>query len=103
MKEKLTNALGVTGSVIWHIILMVLALSPLIILDLPFWADLIIIFAVMSLPFIGDIVMLGVYIWAFIVAISGPIDIVVIIFFISAGLYVLFDLLPTLLMLFSRK
>ena len=103
MKEKLTSSLGAFGGVLWYILSVVYAFAPLYILRFPFWVDALIIAAILFLPFIGELIRLVLYVWAFIVVLSQPIDIVSIIFFVCAALYFLSAVLPLLLSLLARK
>lgn len=103
MKEKLSTALGAFGSVLWYILSIVYAFAPLYILHFPFWVDAIIIAAILFIPFIGELVRLVLYVWAFIVVLSQPIDIVSIIFFVCAALYFFTTILPLLLSLLAKE
>lgn len=79
MKNKLTAIFGAFGAVLYWIIRAIIAIIPVFILDLPFWADFLIFFAIGLLPELSIVV----WIWSFIVALQMPIDIIVIIYFIS--------------------
>ena len=103
MKEKLENVLGGFGAILWYIISIVYSFGPLYILHFPFWLDAILIAVILFLPFIGELVRLALYIWALIVVLSQPIDIVSIIFLVFAALYFFTTVLPLVLSLLVKK
>ena len=79
MKKKLAAIFGTFGVILYWIIRVIIAIIPVFILDLPFWADSLIFLAIEVFPPISIVV----WIWSFIVALQTPIDIFVIIYFIS--------------------
>ena len=103
MKEKLTSALGSFGIVLWYIISFLYSFAPLIILRFPFFVDLILIGIIMFLPFVGELIRLGLYIWAIVVALGQPIDAVSIVFFVFAILYTLTTVVPLITATFGRN
>lgn len=97
MRKKLFAALGATGTVIWFICSVALMFAPLIILHLPFFVDFLIITVVSSVPILGSIVNVVIWIWALIVNINGPQDILAYIFYVLFALnafYVVATLFP---------
>lgn len=86
LKEWLTAALGGVGFVIYFVILMFINVLPLVILDLPWWAVVLICFALSFFEW-TQFLYLGVWIWAFVVALKQPIDWISIVFFIVFALY----------------
>lgn len=94
IKEKLTESLGVFGVILFYIISLAHIVVPLAVFEIPFWAKSILLFVMMMIPFLGGIVELIVWVWAFIIVINAPITIWSIIFFIIFGLYLIFILLP---------
>lgn len=103
MKEKLSSALGSFGGILWYIISFLYSFAPLFILRFPFWVDLILIGVILFLPIIGEIVRIALYVWAFVVAIGQPVDIVSIIFFVFAALYAFTTLVPFITATFGNK
>lgn len=103
MKEKLVGALGGFGYVLWLIISLLYVIAPVVILDFPFWLTFILLFAINSLPLIGLIVNAVLYIWAFFVTLGGPQDVIAIVFYVFFALYLLTELLPVLLAMFSSR
>lgn len=104
MKEKLQTALGSFGMIIWYIVSAIILLAPLIfVLHLPWIVDFLIIAAIISVPFFGDIVELGIWVWSFILAIKMPFDRLMIIYYIAAAIYVFTKLIPFLTVLFRKE
>ena len=103
MKEKLLTILGGFGLVVWYIVSIIYSFAPLYFLGLPFWVDFILIVVMTSVPFIGEIVRIGIFIWAFTIVIAQPIDVVSIIFFVCAALYLITTVIPMIMALFARK
>ncbi len=86
MKNKLTALFGTFGSVLSYLASFLLSIAPLLVLDLPLWADMIILIllnAAQLVPFLGMVPVLGVYVWAFIVALRAPSELLSILFFIA--------------------
>ena len=102
MKDFLSNALGSVGGILWYIISFFFCFAPLFFLHLPFWADFLLILAILALPYIGELIRAALYVWAFIVVIRGPIGIMEIIFFVFVALYFFTTLLP-IIQAFTRK
>lgn len=102
MKNFLSNALGSVGSILWYVISVFFCFAPIFFLHLPFWADFLLILAILALPYIGELIRAALYVWAFIVVIRGPIGIMEIIFFVLAAIYVYTTLLPIVLALFRK-
>lgn len=103
MKEKLEGILGGFGAILWYFLSIVYSFAPLFILHFPWWLDGIIIFIILFVPFVGEIVRIVLYIWAFIVVLNGPMDVVAIVFFVVFAIYALAELLPLAVTLFSSK
>lgn len=82
MKEKLTTALGTAGLVIWYVLSVLVTFAPLTILHFSFFIDLIIIMVTTTVPFIGNIVSVVIWVWALLECINGPQDIFAIIYYI---------------------
>lgn len=92
MKDKLVSALGTFGVVLWYAIVVLITFAPLTILGFSFWIDAIIIFAITTIPFLGSIVNVVIWIWAFVVCIGGPQDVFAIIYYVlfaNKAIYVL--------------
>lgn len=103
MKEKLSALFGSFGVVIWFLISAIYCYSPLLIFKFPIYVELILFLAMFSIPIIGEVIRLALYIWAFTIAISMPIDALTVVFFICAGLYFFTELFPTIVGFFRSK
>ena len=88
MKDKLVDALGTFGMVLWYIISVIHAIAPLVILHTPFWLSFLLLVAINVIPLFGEIIRLVLYVLAFIVAFSQPFDIFSIVFFVCTAFYV---------------
>lgn len=82
MKEKLTTALGAVGLIIYYVVCVFISFAPLAFLDFPFLIDFIIIAAITTIPFIGSIVNVVIWVWALFVCISGKQDAFSVIYYI---------------------
>lgn len=102
MKEKFTNALGTFGTVLFYILAFAIAFIPFFILDFPWWAEILIIVAMVNLPIIGTIAELVLYVWGFTAAIKNPTDLFSIIFFVGLALFIFIGVIPVISSLFSK-
>ena len=102
MKDKFMTALGGFGIVVFYIIMLLFCGAPFLILDLPIWAEFILILLILSTSTLGGIICIGLYVWAAVVALTNPIDIFSIIFFVIAVLYVLIFVIPSTKQTFSK-
>lgn len=98
LREKLVNGLGTLGIVLYYIAMLIIAALPIVALQLPIWADFLIIFALEALPipFI-DIVL---WIWGLVVVLQHPISTFSIIYFVCFGVFVV---IPYTVGLLSRN
>lgn len=105
MKDKLSSVFGASAGIVWWLFTAILFISPVLVLDMPIWADFLVFF-VLSIPFIGGLARLALYIITLFYVSDAP-DGIALFFWISLGLYVVFELLPCvvslLLMVLSRK
>lgn len=102
LKQKLTTLFGTAGYVIYLVISLILLGVPFSFLGLPIWAIFIVaLFA--SLPFIGYVVQLVVWIWSFINVLHSPVDIWFILYFIALAIYVFTTLIPLIGTLVAAK
>ena len=101
MREKLTNALGGFGIILWYLFSFIFCFAPLLFIKMPFIVRLLAIGAILFLPLIGEIIRAGLYVWAFFVVISEPMDVFSIIFFICLAIYVFAFGIPLIQSLFA--
>lgn len=101
LKDWLVSTLGIFGYVVYYLLSVVIQFAPLLVLNLPFWADILIICAVNLIPY-ANLPYLGLWIWALVVAVGCPSAVTSIIFFVSFGLHFVYWLL-TIISFFSEK
>ena len=101
IKEKMLGALGGAGMVLWYFISVILVLAPLLVLGLPWWAYTLVFIAI-NIPLIGSFAMFGTWVWSLIFVINNPVNLVIlIIYIVTAALYVFVDLIPRIIDLFG--
>ena len=74
------------GIWIYYGITILFGFAPLIMLDFPFIVDFLLIAAITSLPYVGGVINLVLWIWALIVTIAGPQDVIAIVFYVFFAL-----------------
>lgn len=79
MKEKLQNALGTFGGILYWILTILIAILPLVMIGMPSLVDFIILAVCSFLPFLS----IPLWIWGLVEAIKGPQDIFAIIYYIA--------------------
>lgn len=89
MKEKLGASLGAFGVILWELALFVICFMPFLILGFPFWLAVIVVILMNVLPVLGGVASLGLYIWAFIVALKMASSALVIAFYVCFAVYVI--------------
>ena len=99
MKEKLMSALGWFGWILFYIIMLMFCLVPFLVLDLPIWANIILLFIIFGFRSLGGIVCLGVYVWALARVFSRPFDMLSVVFLVFMAAYFLLFIIPS----FRRK
>ena len=99
LKEKLKVTLGFAGIILWYIIALAIFLTPLICLDFPLWADIIILFIILEVPLANTIAELTIWIWSFIEVVSHPINGFSIYYFIAFAIYFLTTFWPFIYLL----
>lgn len=103
LKEKMTAALGTVGIYLWFGISVLITFAPLaFVLKLGIIIDLILIAVVTTVPVIGTIVELGLWIWSFVKALSMPFDLFIGIYYVALAIYVFTKLVPTVMLCFRR-
>lgn len=86
LKDWLLGALGSAGFIVYLFILVAMNVLPMIILDFPWWAVVLVCFALSFFEW-SQFLYLGVWIWAFVVALGQPIDWISILFFVAFVVY----------------
>lgn len=101
LKEKLVNALGHFGFALFMALIAFWVFLPFSFLGLPVWADTLILLGIIFIPILGTIGALAVWVFSFINAISAPIGVHSILYFIALAAYVIIILIPFILNLFT--
>jgi hypothetical protein len=96
LKDVLVGSLGVVGYVIYSVILYVIYFLPVLILDFPLWANILIVLCIMNIPIVGGILYLAAWIWSFTIVISMPIGGFSIFYFVAFAVYFFTSLLPNI-------
>lgn len=78
MKEKLFQALGSAGSIIYWILLIAVGIMPFVVINLPFWLDLLLMAVCFFIPATSGIF----WAWGLIATICGPQDVIAVIYYI---------------------
>ena len=74
---------------------LLLTVFPLVMCQFPWWVNLLIFTAIMLLPdVLGGIMTLAVWVWSFIVVVSGSIGLFEVIYFVLLAVYVVYFLIP---------
>jgi len=102
MKEKMSQALGSAGFILFYIVMLLFCFAPLLILDRPLLFDIICILIILGSRYFGGIVCIGLYIWATVKVFSEPFDVFSYIFLVFAALYFLIFVIPPLKQMFTK-
>ena len=94
MKKTQGKLSGVGGLLFWLLSLLLTAF-PLVMCQFPWLVNLLIFTAIMLLPdVLGGIMTLAVWVWSFIVVVSGSIGLFEVIYFVLLAVYVVHFLIP---------
>lgn len=98
MKKKILNSLGGFGLLLWYGLTLVVSILPLTVLDLPVWADALIIMFVGSIPILGDICWLAIWVISFFEMLHhSPLnDVGTILYFVAVAVYLIVFLIPSI-------
>lgn len=78
MKDKLLNALGSAGGILWYLLSLTIAIMPLVMIDAPFLLNLLLLGVMLFIPATSGIF----WIWGLICTIRGPQDIIATIYYV---------------------
>lgn len=102
LKDKLIMTLGVVGIILWYLIEIVVGITPLVFLNFPIWVNLIILFALMSMQFIGGLIEIVIWVWSFIVVIARPVDGWSVFYYITFAFYFYIHILPMVIKIIAN-
>lgn len=100
LKDKLLGLMGSTGYIIYYLITCILFFMPLVFLDFNFIIDIILMFIMLSVPFVGHILELILWIWSLFIVIDESFNGFILAYYIALGFYVLTTVFPFLSALF---
>lgn len=78
LKEKLMNALGATGTILYYLASMLVAFFPIFIISKSFWISLLFFWIIQIFP-ISSVVF---WIWGLIITLKGPQDMIAIFYYV---------------------
>lgn len=106
MKEKLLNALGTFGGILWFIVSAIIYVLPFVMIGESFWLNLLLFGIVYFIPSTSIIF----WVWGLVCAIQGPQDVLAIIYyvlfaiaFIPFFVSIILDLLGKIALASERK
>lgn len=100
LKDKLFRFMGTTGYIIYYLITCTLFFIPLVFLDFNFIADIILMYIMLRVPFVGHILELILWVWSLFIVLKQPLDGFILVYFIALGLYLLSTVFPFILTVF---
>lgn len=99
MKEKLMNALGAVGLSLWYLVSLLVAVTPLVMIDAPFLLNLLLLAIVLFVPASSGVF----WVWGLVCAIRGPQDIIAIVYYVLFAIMFLPFFISTVLNLFRKR
>jgi hypothetical protein len=103
MKEKMQSVLGVFGSVLWYAISILISFAPLITLGFNFWVDALLIFVVTTIPYIGMVVSLILWVWSLVLMVQRPFGVWSVVYFVALIINVVIYVVPFIQSLFESR
>lgn len=98
MKEKLFNALGVVGTVLYYIISVLIAVLPICMISKSFWTSLLFFWIIQIFP-VSSVIF---WVWGLVVTFQGPQDFIAIIYYVLFVLLFIPFIIGIILDLFGR-
>ena len=99
MKEKLMNALGTLGVILWYLVSLLIAVIPFVMIDASFLLNILFFGIVQFFPASSVIF----WIWGLVCAINGPQDTWAIIYYVLFAIMFLPFFISTISSLFSKS
>ena len=99
MKDKLMNALGSVGVILWYLVSLVIAVMPLVMIGASFWLNLILLAVILFIPATSGIF----WVWGLVCAIRGPQDALAIIYYVMFVIMFLPYFINSVLKLFNKR
>ena len=99
MKEKLMNALGSVGVILWYLLSILIAVMPLVMIDASFGLNLLLLAIALFIPATSGIF----WIWGLVCTIRGPQDIIAIIYYVLFAIIFLPYFINSVFNLFNKR
>lgn len=99
MKDKLINALGSVGVILWYLLSLLIAVMPLVMIGASFWLNLLLLAVIQFIPATSGLF----WIWGLVCAIRGPQDIIAIIYYVLFVIMFLPFFINTVLNIFNKR
>ena len=99
MKEKLMNALGTAGIILWYLVSLLIAIIPFVMIGASFLLNLLFFGIVQFFPASS----VAFWIWGLVCAIKGPQDAWAIIYYVLFVIMFLPFFISTILNLFNKR
>ncbi len=99
----LTRAWGVFGFILYYLLFLLLAYAPLLVLGFPWWVNILLLLAVVAIPYAGSLCELVLWVWAFLEVRQMDAGLLPALFYIGAVFFVLFKLIPRVVGIFSGE
>lgn len=99
MKDKLLNALGSAGGILWYLLSLLIAVMPLVMIDAPFLLNLLLWGVMFFIPATSGIF----WIWGLFCAFRGPQDLIAIIYYVLFVIMFLPFFISSVLSIFRKR
>lgn len=97
MKRFISSFISFMSGTVMYVVAALLTAAPLFMLGFPWWVDFLIIIGIYFIPFFGGLAQIVIWIWGLVAAISGPQDILAIIYYVLFAVYAVLFLVPIVL------
>lgn len=99
MKDKLIGALGSVGLILWHLLSLIIAVMPLVMIGASFWLNLLLLAVIQFIPATSGLF----WVWGLVCAIRGPQDIIAIIYYVLFVIMFLPFFISSILSIFRKR
>ena len=99
MKDKLIGALGSVGLILWHLLSLIIAVMPLVMIGASFWLNLLLLAVIQFIPATSGLF----WVWGLVCAIRGPQDIIAIIYYVLFVIMFLPFFISSVLSIFRKR
>lgn len=103
MKDKLFNALGTLGLILWWILSALYTIVPVVATEAPVLVQILFIAAILSLGPVGSVISIVIYVWAFVVTVQAPFTLASVVFYICLALWLVFEIIPLFSYFFTKR